>query len=121
MKNASILQWVTRVTGLIQLILGIVVWTGNADFLIIYHILVGSILVIALWVLAYQALRAGVSKWLVILAAAWGLILPIWGLAQEKLLPETGHWVIEVLHLLSGVGAVGIAEILTSKMHKKSA
>ena len=121
MKNVSILQWIIRVTGLIQLILGIVVWTGNADFLIICHILVGSILVIALWVLAYQALRAGVSKWLVILAAAWGLILPIWGLAQDKLLPETGHWIIQVVHLLCGVGAVGMAEILASKMHKKNA
>ena len=121
MKNASILQWVIRMTGLIQLILGIIIWKGNADFLIIYHILVGSILVIGLWVLAYQAWRAGVSKWLVILTAVWGLILPIWGLAQDKLLPETGHWIIQVLHLLCGVGAVGIAEMLASKMHKKIA
>jgi len=121
MKTTPILQMVIRIIGSIQLILGIVFWTGNADFLVIFHILLGSILVIALWALTYQASRAGVSRWLVILTAVWGLILPIWGLAQEKILPGSNHWIAQVLHMLFGVGAIGMAEILASQMHKKSA
>jgi uncharacterized membrane protein len=121
MKNMSILQMVIRIIGVIQLILGIVFWTGNADFLVICHIVLGSILVIALWVLAYQASRAGVSRRLVILAAVWGLILPIWGLSQDKILPGSYNWITQVLHLLFGVGAIGIAEMLAPQMRKKSA
>jgi hypothetical protein len=48
MKTASIAQMVVRITGLIQLVLGFIVWPGNTDFLIPIHILVGSGLVIAL-------------------------------------------------------------------------
>jgi hypothetical protein len=47
-------------------------------------------------------------------------VLPTWGLTQAKLLPETGHWIIQVLHLLCGIGAVGMAEMLGAQMHKKS-
>ena len=120
MKNTSILQMIIRIIGVIQLVLGIVFWTGNADFLVIGHIVLGSILVLALWVLAYQASRAGVSRWLVILAAIWGLVLPIWGLSQDKILPGSYNWITQVLHLLCGVGAVGMAEMLAPQMRKKS-
>jgi hypothetical protein len=120
MKNTSILQMVIRIIGVIQLILGIVFWTGNADFLVICHIVLGCILVIALWVLAYLAYRAGVSQWLVIVAVVWGLILPIWGLSQDKILPGSYNWITQVLHLLCGVGAVGMAEMLAPQMRKKS-
>ena len=121
MKNTSILRMVIQIIGLIQLVLGIVFWTGIADFLVIWHILLGSILVIALWVLAYQASCAGVAQWLVILTAVWGLVLPIWGLAQEKIFPGSYNWIAQVLHLLCGVGAVGMAEMLAGQMRKKSA
>jgi len=121
MKTTSILQMVIRIIGSIQLILGIVFWTGNAESLVICHILLGSILVIALWALTYQASRAGVSQWLVILTAVWGLILPIWGLAQDKIFPGSYHWITQVLHMLCGVGAVGMAEIIAVQMRKKSA
>ena len=104
MKNTSILQMVIRIIGVIQLILGIVFWTGNADFLVICHIVLGSILVIALWLLAYLAYRAGVSQRLVILTVVWGLILPIWGLSQDKILPGSYNWITQVLHLLCGAG-----------------
>ena len=121
MKITSILPMVIRIIGVIQLILGIVFWTGNADSLVIVHIVLGSILVIALWLLAYQASRAGVSRRLVILAVVWGLILPIWGLSQDKILPGFYNWITQVLHLLCGFGAVGMAEMLAPQMRKKSA
>ena len=120
MKTTVILQMTIRAIGLIQLILGIVVWTGNADSLILLHILLGSILTLALFALTFQAYRAGVPRPLVIVAAVWGLILPVWGLAQEKILPESIFWVSQVLHLICGVGAIGLAEMLGARI-KKSA
>ena len=118
MKKSSTLQWVIRITGLTQLVLGIIIWTAEADSLIMPHILIGSIFTIALFILTYQAYRAGVSLWLVGLAAVWALILPIWGLAQEKILPESYFWISQLLHILCGVGAIGLAEMLSAQMRK---
>ena len=99
MKTTCILQNVARIVGTIQLISGIVVWTGNGEALVISHIVLGSILTLALFALAYQAYRAKVSLKLVLVAAVWGLEsaygtfrgdLPVLGslatLAYQKLL-----------------------------------
>jgi hypothetical protein len=120
MKIASIAQMVVRITGLIQLVLGFILWPGTTDFLIPIHILIGSALAIALLTLSYLAARSRISVGLVVLAMAWALVLPALGLAQEKLLPETGHGIIQILHLLCGIGAVGMAEILGAQTRKKS-
>ena len=73
MKITSILQNFVRIAGTIQLISGIVFWTGNAEALVIGHIVLGSILTLALFALAYQVYRAEVSPKLVLVAAVWGL------------------------------------------------
>ena len=118
MKTTSILQMTVRIIGVIELILGIVFWTGNVESLIRVHILLGCLLTLALFVLVYQAYRAGVSLWLVIVAAIWALGLPIWGLAQDKILPGASNWISQILHVLCGIGAVGVAEILAVQMRK---
>jgi hypothetical protein len=105
-----------RGAGLIQLILGGLFWTGNALSLVPLHMLVGSILVLALWVLAGCAAVAGVHWGRVALVAVWGLVVPILGVTQGQLLPGPGHWVIEVLHLLVGLGAIGQAEGLARRI-----
>ncbi len=53
MKTTCILQNIVRIVGTIQLISGIVVWTGNGEALVIGHIVLGSILTLALFALAY--------------------------------------------------------------------
>lgn len=109
-----------RILGLVQLILGIVFWIVDADFLVIYHILVGSLLTIGLLVLVFRAYRSGVSKWAVLISAVWALALPLYGLIQEDILPGSYHWVAEVLHLLCGIGAVGVGEFLAAAINKKN-
>jgi uncharacterized membrane protein len=120
MKVTSILQMTVRIAGVIELILGILFWTGNAESLVICHIALGSLITLALFVLTYQAYRANVSRWLVLIAAVWAIGLPIWGLAQGRIFPGTYNWISEVLHLLCGVGAIGVAEILAAQIRKKA-
>jgi|WetSurMetagenome_2_1015567.scaffolds.fasta_scaffold465112_2 hypothetical protein len=120
MKTASLAQMVVRIAGLVQLVLGVITWTGSAGYLTPIHIIVGSLLVVALLVLSYLAARSGFSTGIVVLAVAWALVLPAWGMAQEKLLPGTSHWIIQVLHLLCGIGAIGLAEMLGMGQQKKS-
>jgi hypothetical protein len=109
-------QLLVRACFVVQLVLGGLFWTGNARGLIPLHQVVGFLLVFGLWTLAALAARAGVQPGLVALAAVWGLIVPILGLNQDRLLVGSAHWVIEVLHLLVGVGAVGLAEQLAARI-----
>jgi hypothetical protein len=115
MRTATtVAQNIVRVTGVIQIILGLTFWTGNLQSLIPLHMLIGLILVISLWVLAGLGARAGVGAGLVVLAVVWGLIVPVLGVMQTSLLPGSAHWVIQVLHLLVGLGAIGLAERLAT-------
>ena len=67
------------------------------------------------WTHAVLAARAGVQPGMVAAAAVWGLVVIVVGLTQQDLLPSSAHVVIEVLHLLLGVGAVGLAENLATR------
>lgn len=113
-------QMLVRLLGLIQLALGGLFWTGNALVLTPVHMLVGLALVLALWVLAGLAARAGVHLGLVALAIGWGIVVPVLGFTQGQLLPGPGHWVIQVLHLLVGLGAMGLAEALAVRIKRRA-
>jgi hypothetical protein len=117
MKIATtVLQMLVRLSGLTLIVLGMLFWTGHALTLIPVHMLVGFVLVLSLWALAVLAARAGVHPAFVALAIIWGLIVPILGLTQQRLLPGEAHWVIQVLHLLVGLGAIGQAEGLAARI-----
>ena len=120
MNNTSNLQWIVRITGALALLLGIAFWTGNAGSLVLVHILLGSLLTLALFVLLYQAYRAKVSTILVGLAAIWAIGLPIYGILQGRILPDTYSWLAQVLHLLCAIGAMGLAELLGARIRRTS-
>jgi hypothetical protein len=110
--TATVLQMWVRVTGVIMIVLGLLFWSGNAEGLIPVHMLIGITLVLALWGLAVIGALARVSVRLVGVALVWGLIVPLLGLSQTQLLPGSAHWLIQVLHLLVGLGAISLAETL---------
>lgn len=107
-----------RITGLIQIVLGLLFWTGNALNLIPIHILSGFVLILSLWVLAVLAALVGVSRGVVALAIVWGLVVPILGLTQAQLLTGPAHWIIEVLHLLVGLAAIGMGVRLARRIRE---
>jgi hypothetical protein len=109
-------RWLVRITGLVQIVLGALFWTGNAVTLVSVHILVGLLLVVGLWTLAFFAARAGVQPGFVAVVVLWGLLLPVFGLNQDRLLTGDAHWVIRVLHLLVGLAAIGQGEGLAARM-----
>jgi hypothetical protein len=115
MRTITGIQMGIRVFGVIQLVLGILFWTGNALGLVDLHQFIGILLVLALWTQAALAHRAGVPGGLVAGAAVYGLIVPIVGLTQRELLPGSAHWVIQVIHLLLGLGLLGLADTLATR------
>jgi hypothetical protein len=119
MKRAITVAHMTiRISGLLLLLLGIAIWTGRADGVIPVHQLLGLVLVLSLWTLSFLAARSGVPMQWVALAVAWGLVAPILGLAQEGLLTGGWHWTIQVLHLLIGLGAIGMGENLALRIRQ---
>ena len=102
-------QWVVRLTGLTQVVLGLLFWTGRALTLLPFHMLVGVTFVLALWVLAAIAAWTGLRPVLVLLAVSWGLVIPLFGMTHARLLPGSAHWIVQALHLLIGLGAMVIA------------
>jgi hypothetical protein len=109
---ATVVQMLVRAAGVIQVILGALFWAGSALALIPVHMLVGLLLVIGLWVMAGLGARAGVGAGLVIVAVVWGLIVPVLGVMQTGLLAGDFHWLIQIIHLLVGLAAVGLSERL---------
>jgi hypothetical protein len=114
--STAVALWIVRITGLIQIVLGLLFWTGNALTLIPVHMLSGLILVLSLWVLAFQAIQSGANPRLGIVAIVWGLLTVALGLTQSGLLPGPAHWIIQVLHLLVGIAAIGQANALARSM-----
>src|SRR5689334_9673387 len=92
-----------RITGVLLLILGLLFWTGDALGLIPIHMLLGVLLVLALWLLAATASLLGIPLGLAIATALVGLLVAALGFTQDSLFPGAAHWVIQVLHLVLGV------------------
>ena len=114
-STVSAIQMAIRVLWVVQLVLGIIFWTGNALGLVDLHQLIGILLVLGLWTQAVLAARAGVPAGLVAGAAVWGLLVPIVGLSQTNLLTGGAHWIIQVIHLLLGMGLIALAENLATR------
>ena len=103
-----------------QLTLGVVFWTGNAYSFLPLHMLSGLLLVLALWIQAAIGARVGIGFGLPIVAFVWGILVVTLGMTQDSLLSGDLHWLIKVVHLLIGLGAVGQAESLAMRTLRRS-
>ncbi|HLH71198.1 MAG TPA: hypothetical protein VKY90_19795 [Candidatus Dormibacteraeota bacterium] len=111
-------QTVVRLAALALIVLGVLIWTGVSDALIPFHILVGLVLVVALWTLAILAALAQTRTGVAALAVLWGLVVILLGITQQRLVPGGAHWTIQVLHLLVGLAAVAMAELLAGGIRR---
>ena len=110
---------ITRTLGPVQLGLGLLFWTSNAFSLISVHMLIGLIIVLALWTLAGLGMRSGVHLGLVSGAFAWGILVVVLGMTQMQLLPGDLHWIVQVGHLAFGVIALALAEVLARQIRAR--
>jgi len=115
---ATIVQMLIRFTSLILIVLGVLFWMDRALDLLPVHIIVGLVFVLLLWVLAFLGLRARVGPGSAFQVALWGAVALVLGMTQNRLLTDNAHWVIQALHLLVGVGTVGLAERLAARIKR---
>jgi hypothetical protein len=105
-----------RITGIAQLLLGVLIWMGNAAGLIPVHMGIGLIFVIAMWILGYRAIRAGVSTVLGVVLLAWGACILALGMTQMQLMPGANHAAIQIVHVLSGLIGMGMSEAVGKRL-----
>jgi fermentation-respiration switch protein FrsA (DUF1100 family) len=116
-----VLRILVSAIGAIMIALGLLFWTGNAFALLPLHMLLGVALVLMLWIIAVMALVARANPTLALIAVVWGFIVPILGITQFQLLPGSLHWIIQALHLLVGLTAIALANILARQIAQASA
>src|SRR5438132_7735687 len=120
MRAMNISLMVVRLAVLLTLIVGILFWTGNAQNLTLVHMLLGFIVVISLWVIGLaQGFIKGGSFGLAVATFVIGLLLAIVGLYQDYWLIGSAHWVIQVIHLLLGLSAIGLGETIAGRTRRR--
>jgi hypothetical protein len=112
---------IVRIGVLIELVLGILFWTGNADSLQLVHIVIGILVVLSLWTLGIAQGLAGGSFGLALATFVVGFLLALVGLFQKGWLVDSNHWVIQIIHLLLGLSAIGLAEIIGGRYRRMTA
>ncbi|HEX4206193.1 MAG TPA: hypothetical protein VHZ51_18745 [Ktedonobacteraceae bacterium] len=116
-----ITQNVLRVCALVALILGILFWTNvvavtNATQGI--HMLFGILVALSLIVLGivFGTTRGG--NWgLAAVAIVLAIVMTGFGMSQTSMMPEN-HWVIQVIHLLLGLCAIGVGEMIGARARR---
>jgi hypothetical protein len=119
MSSVFVTQIVARVIAVAQVALGVVVWTGHGDSLIPVHIAVGLLLVVDLWAAVWLGLRSGAPAGLAVVAMAWSVGMPVFGLLQANVLTGDIHIAVQVLHLVVGLAAVGLVEALARSSRRQ--
>ncbi len=114
----TVAQMLVRITGVLQLILGLLIWAEGMRNLVTLHIYIGLLLVISLWVMAAAGARLGAPIGLAAALALVGLVVVWSGMTQASLLPGDLHWIVQIVHLLLGMAAVGMAEALGGRLRR---
>jgi hypothetical protein len=114
----TVAHWYVRLAGVLLLLLGLLFWTGDALSFVPMHMLLGIVLVLALWLMAGLGTRLGVPVGMAAGAAVLGLIVLVLGLTQTSLVPGGAHWIIQALHLIVGMAAVGIGEAMGARVRR---
>lgn len=114
-SSIKIFRWLLRLTFLISLILGLVLWSGRGYEYLRLHMWLGFIITFTLLALVTVSLVARVRPVLPSITLLWAVALPALGIAQLRILPGPNHWIIRVVHLLIGLGAIGLGEALAKR------
>ena len=115
MRVPFLLLMFMRIGALIQVVVGVALWTGHWSSLVDVHRTVGVLFVMALWIIAVIALVQRRSAGLAAFALLWGLIVAALGFMQQGILVGDLHWIVRVVHLVIGLASMPMAERLAPK------
>lgn len=105
------LQWLSRLIVGVELTLGMVIWFVHVNSVNL-HIALGLAITLILLVFSVLALTTSGMRRLGVIGILYTCILPGLGLTQYTLLVGNLHWLVQVFHMLIGVGSVGLIHII---------
>jgi hypothetical protein len=117
--------FVLRICVVLAVILGILFWLNiinpdtNSTILSVHQTL-GLLTVLTLWIIGVMTLLRGHVA-IGVVALVWGALVLYVGLNQESMLPGSSHWLVQVLHLILGLGAIGLGETAARRYRRKRA
>jgi hypothetical protein len=110
---------VLSVAGVFALILGLLLWSHRASHLVALHMLLGFLVVSALWVVGIAQAFANSGSWLMAACAIIvGALVLVLGMNQSSLMVGEFHWIIQVMHLLLGLTAIGIGHMVAARYRR---
>lgn len=117
----KLLDRAIHVLGALQLLLGIAVWSGAAVPWRGMHIATGLLFAATFVAVGAVAARRDRRALPLVAALAWIAIVVAYAFAHARLLPGDAHWVAQLLHVVIGLGTIGIAERLAAPARVRAA
>ena len=122
MRSLIIPSMLLRLCFVVALVLGVLFWTGHADSLTRLHEALGIVLVASLlWIAVANIVVAHGGLPLSILAVIFAAALTVIGFTQDSILTSGPHWVIQIVHLVLALIAIGLGEAIVSRGQRKLA
>ena len=112
MRVPFLLLMFMRIAALVQVVVGIGLWTGHLYAFVDVHRTIGMLFVLALWGIGAIALVQRRAAGLAAFAVVWGVVVAAVGFTQQQLLSGDLHWIVRVLHLAIAMASMPIAERL---------
>ena len=116
----KILQWTVRIAGVVALLLGMSFWTGRAIAPLSVHMTFGGLVALSLAIIAVMAMTHRVRLPVAAVAVLWAVATVAVGTMQDWWVGAGNHVLIEVVHLVLGIGAIGLAEMLAAALTRRS-
>ena len=117
MRALTTFDWILRIAGSVALVLGLLIWTVQLD-VVSLHMLFGLLVALALLVISILAALTRSLRVLGIIGIVYAFILPLLGLNQETLLVGNLHWIIQVVHLAVGIGALALGGVISTRYRR---
>lgn len=115
-RATTIARGFVGITGPVQLLLGVTFWTGHALTYVPLHMAIGLSFVLAVATLGVLARVARLGTASMLLGVGGAALLLYVGVMHARWLPGPRHWMVQVLHLLVAIAAMGVSNVLAKRI-----
>jgi hypothetical protein len=113
---------ILSLSGVLALILGLLLWAHTAPQFVSLHMLLGLVVVAALWVIGIAQAFTSNGSWLMAtVALILGAVVLYLGMIQASVMVGALHWIIQIIHLLLGLAAIGVGHMAAARYRKSAA
>lgn len=127
MKTVRLVSLMTRLALMVTMGLGLLYWIAllfSWGWLLVLlarigfptiHELFGAIGVLGLLILGGMTVWTRRSRLLGVGSISYALLIPVFGMTQTLILAGNLHWLIRLTHLLVGIGAMALVQVMEKR------